>query len=121
MDSEDEEHSPSEFYYPDETNDENATFKLQASCEILKGQDVFELDNEENKNSQEKIWNLLMPKKQRMQSLKPKVTWIYFNVTWGQLTMQKNKMNSYRQQNSTTFFASFYKCPEKQSTIFKWK
>ena len=55
MDSEDEEHSPSEFYYPDETNDENTTFKLQASCEILKGPDVFELDNEENKNSQAEI------------------------------------------------------------------
>ena len=55
MDSEDEEHLPSEFYYPNETNDENATFRLQASCEILKGKDFFELDNEENKNSQQKI------------------------------------------------------------------
>ncbi len=57
----DEKHSPSEFYYPGETNYSNATFQ---------GEDNAEQNN--NKNSQEKVFSSLFYKvRKNCDSTKP--------------------------------------------------
>ena len=53
--SDDEEHSPCEFYYPGETNDPNAT------CQ---GEDNSEQNN--NKNSQEKVFSVFSTKSEQI-------------------------------------------------------